>query len=149
MAKSKETYNKKEKEQKRFKARQEKMDKMKDRKANKKKSNSLEDMMVYLDENGNLSKTPPDPRNKKIFMQEEIVIGIPKREHKEAELHSGSVSFFNAEKGFGFIEDLQTKERIFFHVSETRESLELGNKVSFQIERGPRGFSAVFVHKLI
>ena len=71
MAKSKETFNKKEKEQKRFKQKQNKREKMEERKANK-KSGNLEDMMAYLDENGNLTSVPPDPRSKKIFRQEDM-----------------------------------------------------------------------------
>ena len=52
MAKSKETFNKKEKEKKRLKQKQEKMEKMQERKANATKGKSLEDMMAYIDENG-------------------------------------------------------------------------------------------------
>ena len=60
MAKSKETFNKKEKEQRRNKAKQDKKARMEERKANKKKGGSLEDMMAYIDENGNITSTPPD-----------------------------------------------------------------------------------------
>jgi hypothetical protein len=62
MAKSKETFNKKQKEQKRFKKKQDKEQKMEERKANKQNGNTLEGMMAYLDENGNLTDTPPDSR---------------------------------------------------------------------------------------
>ena len=34
-------------------------------------------MMAYLDENGNLSSTPPDPKKKNIFRQEDMEIGVP------------------------------------------------------------------------
>jgi hypothetical protein len=62
MASSQDTFAKREREKQRIKKQQEKLEKMKERKTNKEKPKSLEDMMVYLDENGNLSKTPPDPR---------------------------------------------------------------------------------------
>jgi hypothetical protein len=65
MAKSKETFNKKEKEKKRLKQRQEKREKKEERKANAKKGKSLEEMMAYIDEDGNISDTPPDPRQKR------------------------------------------------------------------------------------
>ena len=68
MAKSKETFNKKEKEKKRLKKKQEKMEKMQERKANAEKGKSLDEMMAYIDENGNLSSTPPDPESGKYLI---------------------------------------------------------------------------------
>lgn len=149
MAKSKETFNKKEKEKKRLKQKQEKRQKMEDRKATKKTGGSLDGMMAYLDENGNLTDTPPDPKRMRTFALEEIQIGVPKQEDiAEAEPSTGTVSYYNNEKGFGFINDLKTRERIFFHVNEIQEPLEEMDKVSFHVERGPRGLSAVQVSKV-
>ena len=59
MAKSQETFSKKEKGKQKIKQRQEKLEKMNERKANAKKGKSLEEMMAYVDENGNLTSTPP------------------------------------------------------------------------------------------
>jgi hypothetical protein len=59
MAKSKETFGKKQKEKQRLKKRQDKQQKMEERKANSKKGKSLNEMLAYVDENGNLSSTPP------------------------------------------------------------------------------------------
>src|SRR3954471_13285996 len=108
MARSNETFGKKEKEKKRFKQRRDKAEKMEERKANAKKGKSLEEMMAYIDENGNISSTPPDPRKKKIFKQDEIELGVPKHEDsKETDsIRTGVVTFFNDTKGFGFIKDL-------------------------------------------
>jgi cold shock CspA family protein len=141
--KSKESFNKKAKEQKRFKDRQNKKQKMEERKANKKKGGSLEEMMAYLDENGNLSDTPPDPRNKKVFKQEDIPVGVPAQEPAEEVFRNGTVSFYNKSKGFGFISDAMSSERIFFHVRDIGEPLEESDKVWFQVERSPRGLNAV------
>src|SRR6185436_15181707 len=99
MAKSKETFNKKEKEKKRLKQKRDKQQKMEERKSNKRDGNSLEGMMAYLDENGNLSDSPPDHTRKKVFKQEDIQIGIPKQEHiPRDEYRTGTVSFFNKAK---------------------------------------------------
>jgi cold shock CspA family protein len=149
MAKSKETFNKKDKEQKRFKYKQDKRQKMEERKANKKDGNSLEGMIAYLDENGNLSDTPPDPRYKKVFNQEDMQIGVPKREPVNPEdlIRTGKVTFFNKAKGFGFINDIVSNERIFFHINDTMEPLEESDKVRFQISQGPRGLNASQVTK--
>lgn len=148
MAKSKETFNKKEREKKRLKQLQEKRDKMEERKAKAQKGKSLEEMMAYIDENGNISNTPPDPRRKKIFKQEDIVIGVPK--HKEVELipRSGVVIFFDDSKGFGFINDTQTGQRIFIHVNNLSEPVKEADKVLFEIEMGARGPSAINVKKI-
>jgi len=59
MARSKQTYQKREKEVKRMKQRKEKEERAEQRKANKNKGKSLEEMMVYLDVNGNLTASKP------------------------------------------------------------------------------------------
>src|ERR1700749_1588563 len=112
MAKSKETFGTKEKEKKRLKHRQDKQEKMEERKANIKKGKSLDEMMAYIDENGNLSATPPDPRKKVVFKQEDMNTGVPVHA-KEDPIREGVISFFNDEKGYGFIKDLKTQESIF------------------------------------
>lgn len=146
--KSKETFNKKEKEQRRFKAKRDKQQKMEERKANKKNGNDLDGMIAYLDENGNLSDTPPDPRSKKVFKQEDMQIGVPTQEERADAFRNGTVSFYNKDKGFGFINELSTNERIFFHVKDIEQPLEEADKVKFLVERGPRGLSGVQVSKV-
>lgn len=149
MGKSGETFNKKEKEKKRAKQKQDKAEKMEERKANAKKGKSLDEMMAYIDENGNISSTPPDPKKKKVFNQEDMVIGVPKHipGSEEDAVRTGVVAFFNDEKGFGFINDLQTQERVFVHANNLSEPLKEGNRVSFEVEMGPKGPSAVNVKK--
>ena len=61
MGRSQETFNKKEREKKRRKKRQEKLEKKEERKSNSNKGKRLEEMFSYVDENGNLTSTPPDP----------------------------------------------------------------------------------------
>jgi cold shock CspA family protein len=151
MAKSKETYNKKEKEKKRLKQRQEKKEKMEERKANGGKSKSLDDMMAYIDEDGNISSTPPDPKKKKVFNAEDMQIGVPKFEEGDPadSIRKGVVSFFNESKGFGFINDDQSGERIFVHVNQLTEAISERDKVTFEVENGPRGLSAVNIKKIV
>ena len=149
MAKSKETFNKKEKEKKRLKQKQEKREKMEERKAYKKNGNTLGGMMAYLDENGNLTDVPPDPRNKRIFLAEDIQIGVPKQVNvPQDELRTGTVTYFNKAKGFGFINESTTNERIFFHINDMEEPVEEADKVKFFVERGPRGLNAVKLAKM-
>ncbi|MBL7757022.1 MAG: cold shock domain-containing protein [Chitinophagaceae bacterium] len=148
MAKPKETFNKKEKEKKRLKQKQEKQEKMAERKAHSKKGKSLEDMMAYIDENGNISDTPPDPRRKVTFKTEDIQIGVPKMEDIPDVPRTGVVSFFNDAKGFGFINEQPSGERIFVHINQLTEPIREGDKVTYEVERGPRGLNATEVRKL-
>ena len=140
MSKSQETFNKKEREKKRQKKQQEKQEKMKERKDNKEKGKSLDDMIAYLDENGNLTSTPPDPRKRKIFRQEDMQIGVPKLEERPPnERRTGIVSFFNDHKGFGFINDSVSKERIFVHVNELTIPIKENDRVTFEVQNSPKG----------
>ncbi len=59
------SFSKREQEKKKAKARQEKEEKMKQRKLHNNKGASLDDMMAYLDENGNIVSTPPAPQEQK------------------------------------------------------------------------------------
>jgi len=149
MAKSKITFNKREKEKQRQQQKQEKREKMEERKANAGKGKSLDDMIAYIDENGNLSSTPPDPSKKKIFNVEEIEIGVPiQTASTEDEINTGTVEYFNGSKGFGFIRDQESGERLFFHVNQLEELLNEGEKVTYDIEKGAKGFNAVNIKKL-
>ena len=66
MGKSRETWNKKEREKQKQKAKKEKEERKKHRKETA-KAGDLENMMAYVDENGVISSTPPDPARKKIL----------------------------------------------------------------------------------
>ena len=149
MAKSKETFGKKEKEKQRQKRKQDKLEKMEERKTNAKKGKTLDEMMAYIDENGNLSSTPPDPKKMKTFKLEEMNTGVPVREPEVAETEKqGIVSFYSDSKGYGFIKEKNTGETIFMHVSQVSEPVKENDRVSFEVERGPRGLNAINVKKI-
>lgn len=111
---------------------------------------SFEDLIRYVDEDGNLTSTPPDPSKKKKIKAEDIVLGAPQMSDAKLDpIRNGLVKFFNDEKGFGFIIDTETKESIFVHINNTSaDSLNENDKVTFEIEMGPKGPNAVNV-KLI
>lgn len=145
-----ETWNKKEREKKKQKNRQDKKEKMQERKEMSKEGKSFDDMIAYVDENGNFSATPPDPRKKVVINVEDIEIGVPKHVPlTEAELtRKGKVTFFNDTKGFGFIKDLESQESVFVHVNELSEAIKENDRVSFEVQMGHKGPNAVNV-KLI
>ena len=142
-----ETWNKKERQKKKMKEKMDKAEKMKERKENASKGKSLDSMMAYVDEDGNITDTPPDPRKKQEFKLEDIEIGVPEYvPPTEAELtHSGKVTFFNHEKGFGFIKDLLTQQSIFVHINNLSAPVNENDKVTFEIGHGPKGPMAVNV----
>jgi len=143
-----ETWNKKEREKKRQQNKKEKAERKQERQEKAKDGNNLESMMAYLDENGNLSSKPPDPRKKIVINAEDIQIGVPKHEPVNPEdlIRKGIVTFFNDSKGYGFIKDMETQESIFVHINALTETIKENNKVSFEVEMGPKGANAVNVH---
>lgn len=148
MGRSTETFSKKEREKKKLKKQQDKKEKAEDRKNSAAKGKGLEEMMAYVDEDGNITSTPPDPAKKKKISVDDIQIGVPKQEDIVEEIErNGSVTFFNDSKGYGFIRDLQSQESIFVHINALSEPVKEGDKVTFEIERGPKGLTAVKVKK--
>ncbi len=141
-----ETWNKKEREKKKRQNKKEKAEKKAERKEQN-KNGDPESMYAYLDENGNLSSMPPDPRKKIVINVEDIELGVPKHEPTDPQdlIRKGTVTFFNDSKGYGFIKDAETKESIFVHANSLTERITENNKVTFEIEMGPKGPNAVNV----
>jgi len=150
MAKSQVTFNKIEKEKKRLKKREEKQKKKEARKAES-KENPQGIQFAYVDHNGNLTDTPPDPSMKVKIEAENIEIGIPRKEYIEEEIvleKQGKVSFFDKSKGFGFIIDANSQEKYFVHISAIIDAIQENDKVTFELERGQKGMNAVRVKKI-
>ena len=60
--------------------------------------------------------------------------------------NQGTVKFFNAEKGFGFIKHDDSNKETFVHVSGLNGgSLKEGDKVEFDLQEGKKGMNAVNV----
>jgi len=148
MARSQQTFSKSEKEKKRLKKREDKQKKKAARKAEA-KENGGGIPLAYVDFNGNLVDTPPDPTMKVEIEAEDIVLGIPKKVEGEVEefdpVRKGKVSFFDTSKGFGFIIDSADQEKYFCHVSGLIDEIAENDKVSFELEKGQRGMNAVKV----
>jgi cold shock CspA family protein len=147
MGKSKETSGKKEVRNKLAKKRKEKVQRRIDKK--EQGSKSFNDMIAWVDENGRITNTPPDPTRKKVEIElESIEIGTPKaefRETKQEKIRTGKVIFYDDSKGYGFISDTRSRESIFVHVNECEGPIRVGDTVEFEVESSPRGPKAVRV----
>jgi len=145
MGRSQESFNKKEVRRKKEKKRKDKVQKKLEKREGDK--NSLDDMIAYVDKNGVITSTPPDPDEKDDIKAEDILVSVPnKSEEDELDpIRKGTLTFFNDSKGYGFIKDSETKESIFVHINNMLEEIIEGNIVSFEIEKGPKGLVAVNV----
>ncbi len=107
---------------------------------------------AYVDFNGNLTDTPPDPTLREKVDAETIEVSIPKTLPGDKEafdpVRNGKVSFFDTSKGFGFILDSENQEKYFVHVSGLIDEIAENDKVSFELEKGMKGMNAVRVKKI-
>ncbi|MBN1154887.1 cold-shock protein [candidate division KSB1 bacterium] len=66
-------------------------------------------------------------------------------------METGTVKWFNATKGFGFIKR-DTGDDVFVHYKSIEgsgyKSLDEGDKVQFEIGQGPKGLQATKVQKI-
>lgn len=66
-------------------------------------------------------------------------------------MQNGTVKWFNDSKGYGFICPIEGGEDVFVHFSaidgEGYRSLAEGQTVTFEAEKGPKGWQATQVNK--
>ena len=146
MGRSHETYSKKELRSKLEKKRKDKEQKRAKKKGEGKK-NSFEDMIAYVNEFGMITSTPPDPAKKTVVAAESIELRIIKNspENSPDLVRKGVVTFLNESRGYGFISDMESNQRVFVHVNSLLEPIAENNVVIFKIVNGPKGPSAIKV----
>ena len=139
---------KSEKEKKKKRKQKEKEEKKALRKANSNKGKGFESMIAYVDHNGHLSETPPDPGLKTEIKAEDILLGARSFTRDEQSLvQTGRVAIFNNDKNYGFIKETLSQEKIFFHISNVNGTISEGDLVTYETVRGPKGFSATNITK--
>jgi len=144
MGRSQETFNKKEVQKNKEKKRKEKEKKRAERQSVD--GNNLDNMIAYVDENGMITDTPPDPTRKTKISLDDIEISIPKGDKEPVDFtKKGVVTFFNESKGYGFIKEAGTSRNVFVHANGLTEQIKENNKVIFEVEKGPKGFNAINV----
>jgi cold shock CspA family protein len=144
MGRSQESFNKKDVRNKKEKKRKEKIAKKLAKKDGEK--STFDDMIAYVDENGVITSEPIDPGSKTEIKLEDIAVSVPKGSAEEVDpVRKGTVSFYNESKGFGFIKDMETKQDVFVHANNVIGEIREGNLVTFEVEKGQRGPTAVKV----
>jgi cold shock CspA family protein len=144
MGRSQESFNKKDVRNKKEKKRKEKAAKKLAKRDGEK--SSFDDMIAYVDENGVITSEPIDPTSKTEVKLEDIAVSVPKGSVEEVDpVRKGTITFFNESKGFGFIKDLETKQDVFVHANNVIGEIKEGNLVTYEVEMGQRGPSAVRV----
>jgi len=146
MGRSQETYNKKEVRNKKEKKRKEKAQKREIRKSEGKKSN-FDDMIAYVDEFGRITASPPDPDKKTVVLAENIELNMARNNSQGTPdfIRKGVVISYNDSRGFGFIRDMETNQRIFVHANSLLEPVKENNMVVFEIGKGAKGHTALKV----
>jgi len=84
-------------------------------------------------------------KGEKVVSIHEVIWGEEAYDEKEsAEKFTGTVKFFNEEKGFGFIEADEEMDDLFFHVTSLGGlKVQDHEVVEFEVADGPKGLIAV------
>ena len=61
---------------------------------------------------------------------------------------TGTVKFFNEEKGFGFIKHDDSNKETFVHANGLVDQIEANDKVQFDVQEGRKGLNAVNVKRI-
>lgn len=139
------SFSKKENSKKKTKRRQDKVLRREDRKANNNKGKSLEDMIVYVDVNGNFTSTPPHLQNR----DEDLAKArksVDKATVNQDTVFTGIVTYLS-EKGYGFITEDKTGENVFFHHGQLNQPVDKHDKVSYKKESTLKGDRAINIKK--
>lgn len=134
------SFSKKEGNKKKAKKKQDKVLRREDRKVNNNKGKSLEDMIIYVDKNGNFTSIPPH------LQVEEDLISRNTNSNETSEIHSGIINFLH-EKGYGFITEDKTRDSIFFNYDLNSFPFKKNDKVSYIKESSQKGFKAIQITK--
>jgi CspA family cold shock protein len=63
-------------------------------------------------------------------------------------MKTGTIKFFNATKGFGFVKMDETDQEIFVHVTGLIDQVREEDRVSFDVVEGRKGLNAINVKKI-
>lgn len=61
---------------------------------------------------------------------------------------TGTIIYFNSEKGYGFIKQDESASNMFFHVTKCNDAPELQMRVQYAVAEGRKGLEAVNVSSI-
>jgi cold shock CspA family protein len=98
-------------------------------------------MIAYVNEFGVITSTPPDPDKKTPVDAGSIELTVNKNspETVPVSVRKGIVAFFNESKGYGFIRDMESGQRIFVHYNSLLEPVTENNVVTYEVVKGVKG----------
>jgi CspA family cold shock protein len=76
---------------------------------------------------------------------------FPKKNiHRPSHSHQieGTIKYFNAKRGFGFIQSAEASKDVFVHVTEANGKVYKGDRVLFRLEENEKGLVARNVERL-
>jgi len=62
-------------------------------------------------------------------------------------MNTGTVKFFNASKGYGFIKNNDNGQEVFVHVTGLIDQISQDDQVTYDVEVGRKGPSAINVKR--
>lgn len=135
------SFNKRQKEKLK---QQKKLEKQKRKELRKSQGkDSMDDMIAYEDDFGQLHSSPDEIVKDEVKL-EDIEVSIPKKSDEEEDTSlTGKVSYLNVEKGYGFIQQEDSRNSYYFRLSNAPEEIEIEDKVSFKTEDSARGKNAI------
>lgn len=141
------SFSKKENNKKKQKKQQDKISRREERKTHNNKGKDLDDMIIYVDINGNFTSLPPHLQNR-----EEDIANAKRAKKAQADMlvtdFTGVVSYMS-EKGYGFITENDSTENIFFHYGQLSEPVKKNDLVNYKKEQTPKGYQATDIKKVV
>ncbi len=109
---------------------------------------SMDDMIAYEDEYGQLHSSPDDIVKDEVKL-EDIEVSVPKKvEEPKDLLLTGKVSYLNIDKGYGFINQDNSRNSYYFRLDNAPENIDMDMEVSFMSEDTDRGRNAVNISQV-
>lgn len=139
------SFSKKENNKKKVKKNQDKQLRREERKTNNNKGKSLDEMLVYVDVNGNFTSVPPHLQDR----ENDLAQAKKQKESQTATDASfqGMVTYVS-EKGFGFITEQGSGESLFFHMGKLDITLNKHDKVTYTKQLTAKGYHADNIKKI-
>lgn len=138
MASNQQTFRKKEIAKQKLQKRRAKQERREHRAENNDKGKSLEEMLAYVDEYGNISDTPPEKKY-------EYKASDLEKPNDEEVYYMGKVSYYNEGGQYGFIRNNETRESAYFNFKILGFELQQDQHVKFKSKPSKQGLQVTEV----